>query len=282
MKELSGSAEITTEATPTACFDLVAAVDRYPSWDRDAIPKVEVLEVGSDGEPKRVRTAVHVAVGPITRDFDLMMDVEPSEHDAVCLSRVPNEAGDPERFEVVWRIAEGPPTRLRIELTATLEVPRLVPLGGIGDRLAQRVRGGGQTRARGLEREGLGEQLVGAPAGGVVVGDRHHDHLLGAVVAGQLARAPPRTVSGEPMIPRRPAAAGAPRRRASPRGAGTRSPSPAAAPGSARPRRSSVSVIRLLAARCWASSSVGGAQHPRGHRGPRRLQARARAAKRSR
>jgi ribosome-associated toxin RatA of RatAB toxin-antitoxin module len=137
MKELSGSAEITTEATPRACFELVAAVDRYPAWDPDVIPSVEVLAVDSDGRTKRVRTAVHVAVGPITRDFDLVMDVQLSEKDAVCLSRVPNEAGDPERFEVVWRIAERAPTRLRIELTATLEVPRLVPVGGIGDRLAQ-------------------------------------------------------------------------------------------------------------------------------------------------
>ena len=137
MKELSGSAEITTEAMLEACFELVAAVDRYPRWNPDGIRKVEVLELGSDGRPKRVRTAVHVAVGPITRDFDLVMDVELSPHDAVCLSRVPNEAGDPEQFEVVWRLADGRPTRLRIELAATLEVPRLVPVGGIGDRLAQ-------------------------------------------------------------------------------------------------------------------------------------------------
>lgn len=137
MKELSGSAEITTEATPEACFELVAAVDRYPTWNPDGLRKVEVLGSGSDGRPTRVRAAVHVAVGPITRDFDLVMDLELSRHDAVSLSRVPNEAGDPERFEVVWRIADGPPTRLRIELTAALEVPRLVPVGGIGDRLAQ-------------------------------------------------------------------------------------------------------------------------------------------------
>src|SRR4051794_31756909 len=34
--------------------------------------------------------------------------------------------------------------------------------------------------------ERLGQQLVGAPPGGVVVGDRHGDALLGAVVVGQL------------------------------------------------------------------------------------------------
>jgi hypothetical protein len=37
-----------------------------------------------------------------------------------------------------------------------------------------------------LELECIGEQLVGAPALGVVMGDRHHDHLLRAIVGGDL------------------------------------------------------------------------------------------------
>lgn len=137
MKELSGSATVTTEATPEACFELVAAVDRYPSWNSDAIRRMEVLESDSEGRATRVRTAVHVAAGPLTREFELVMDVEHSERDAVCLSRVPNDPDDAEKFEVVWRISDGPPTCLAIELSAVLEVPRLIPLAGIGDRVAQ-------------------------------------------------------------------------------------------------------------------------------------------------
>lgn len=137
MKELEGSAATTIAAEPSACFELVAAVEGYPSWIGDAIREVEVLESDSDGRATRIRTAVHVAVGPLTRDFDLVMDVNYSDRDAVSLSRVPHEPSDAERFEVVWRVADGPPSRLAIELTATLEVPRLVPLGGVGDRLAQ-------------------------------------------------------------------------------------------------------------------------------------------------
>jgi hypothetical protein len=37
----------------------------------------------------------------------------------------------------VWRVGSGATTRVAIELAATLEVPRLVPIGGLGDRLAQ-------------------------------------------------------------------------------------------------------------------------------------------------
>lgn len=135
MKELRGSAETSVDATAEACFELAAAVDRYPSWN-SAISEVEVLQRNADGRPTRIRTAVNVAAGPISRAFDLLMDVEFSGRQAVCLSRVPHAPGDPEKFEVVWRIAEGP-TALQIELTATLEVPRLMPVGAIGDRLAQ-------------------------------------------------------------------------------------------------------------------------------------------------
>ena len=137
MKELHGAAETTVGATPEQCFELVAAVDRYPSWIPEAIREVEVLRDDSEGRPTRVRTAVHVSAGPAARDFELTMDVEFSEHDAVCLTRVPHEPDDPERFEVVWRIGARPQTRLAIELSATLEVPRFVPVGGVGDRLAQ-------------------------------------------------------------------------------------------------------------------------------------------------
>lgn len=136
MKELGGSAQTTVAATPEACFELVAAVDHYPGWN-PAVRDVDVLQSNPDGRPTRVRTAVHVAAGPVARDFDLVLDVELSGSDTVCLSRVPNEAGDPEKFELVWRVSQGPPTCLAIELDAMLEVPRLLPLGGVGDRLAQ-------------------------------------------------------------------------------------------------------------------------------------------------
>ena len=137
MKALEGSAETTIAADPEACFALVAAVERYPSWNSGAIREVEVLESNAAGRATRVRSAVKVAAGPITRDFDLVMDVDYRDPEVVSLSRVPHKRSDPERFEVVWRVSGGPSTRLAVALTATLEVPRLAPVGGIGDRLAQ-------------------------------------------------------------------------------------------------------------------------------------------------
>lgn len=137
MKELGGSAETTVAATPEAAFALVAAVDRYPAWLGDEVREVDVLAAGSDGRPTRVRTLLHVSVGPLVRDFDVVMDVSFREGEEVSLSRARDAASDADRFDVVWRVEAGPPTRLTIDLTATLNVPRLVPVGGIGERLAQ-------------------------------------------------------------------------------------------------------------------------------------------------
>ena len=137
MKELSGSAETTVAATPDEAFALLAAVDRYPSWLGDEVREVEVLATGADGRATQVRTVLRVAAGPIVRDFHLVMDVGYRDGEEVSLTRVPHEGSDDDRFEVAWRVGSGVTTRIAIELAARLEVPRLVPIGGLGDRLAQ-------------------------------------------------------------------------------------------------------------------------------------------------
>jgi ribosome-associated toxin RatA of RatAB toxin-antitoxin module len=137
MKDLTGSASSTIDAAPEACFELVSAVDRYPDWNPEMVRRAEVFARDAEGRPAAVRTTVHVAAGPLTRDFDLQMAVTRQEGREVRLARFKHESSDPERFEVVWRVGPGQPTRLELELAATLDVPRLVPVGGVGDRIAQ-------------------------------------------------------------------------------------------------------------------------------------------------
>jgi hypothetical protein len=59
----------------------------------------------------------------------------------VTLTRLPNEPADPEEFEVRWRLAPPGPatdgTRIDIELAAKLDVPRLMPVGGVGAAIAE-------------------------------------------------------------------------------------------------------------------------------------------------
>jgi ribosome-associated toxin RatA of RatAB toxin-antitoxin module len=137
MKELAGSASTTLQASPERCFELVSAVERYPDWNPEVIRTAEVLDRDRAGRPSRVRTTVHVSAGPLTRDFDLLMEVSRQEDREVRLTRIKHEPSDPERFEVIWRVDADQPTTLELELAATLDVPRLVPLGGVGDRVAQ-------------------------------------------------------------------------------------------------------------------------------------------------
>ena len=133
MKDLQGTAATAVSATPEECIAVLAAVDRYPAWYPDVIREVEVLERDGTGVPRRARTTVHLAVGPVARDyhFEITVDVQPA---AVVLSRVPDSPTDPDHLEIRWRVK---PRQLAVELTARLDVPRLLPLGGAGESVAQ-------------------------------------------------------------------------------------------------------------------------------------------------
>jgi len=137
MKDLSASASATLDAAPETCTALLAAVDRYPSWHPDVIREAEVLERGADGAALTARATVHVAVGPLVRDFQLLVSVAVEPGRRVTLTRVPHAPTDPERFRIDWLVESGPRTRLSVELSASLDVPRLLPAGAIGDSLAQ-------------------------------------------------------------------------------------------------------------------------------------------------
>ncbi len=65
--------------------------------------------------------------------------------------RVSHGAADHERFDVTWRVTESTRTRINLQLNANLSVPRFVPVGGIGDGLAQGFVG---AAARALEPSG--------------------------------------------------------------------------------------------------------------------------------
>ena len=137
MKELTGSAFATTAASREECVAFLAAVDRYPTWHPEVVKEAEVVERDADGRPTRARTKLHVAHGPVTRDFNLLMSVIVDPSGVVRLSRIPHESGDKERFDVTWHVKQGDASHVRLDLAANLDVPRFVPLGGVGDSMAQ-------------------------------------------------------------------------------------------------------------------------------------------------
>jgi hypothetical protein len=138
MKELQGSASGASAGPVEECVQFFRAVDRYPTWHPEVVRTVEVLERDGDGEPTKARAVLHVAVGPLVKDFDLVLGITLPDPGTVKLMRVPNHPGDEERFEVTWHAREqGPRTQIALEVQASLSVPRFVPVGGIGDGLAQ-------------------------------------------------------------------------------------------------------------------------------------------------
>ena len=136
MKEMSGVAETTVAATAPECIALLVAVDRYPEWYPDVVTRAEVIDRDAAGHPTRAQATVHVSLGPLVRDFDLLLDVV-ARSQGVRLVRVPHESSDPERFEVDWEVSEGRDVTIRVLLAARLDVPRLLPVGGVGESLAQ-------------------------------------------------------------------------------------------------------------------------------------------------
>lgn len=137
MKDLTGTAQASTAAPVDTAFALLEAVDAYPTWYPEVVKSVDVVERDGAGVPVRVRTHLHLAMGPITHDFHLLMSVSLERPTLVRLSRVPHEDTDPDRFDVVWRLAAGERTDIRLDLSATLDVPRFLPIGGIGASVAR-------------------------------------------------------------------------------------------------------------------------------------------------
>jgi ribosome-associated toxin RatA of RatAB toxin-antitoxin module len=136
MKELHGSASASVAAPIEACFALVEAVDRYPSWYPDVVRDAEIVGRDDEGHPTKTRATLHASVGPIVKDFRLLLAVTAERFSTVKLARIPHDSSDPERFEVIWRLQQGGETRIHLTLDANLSVPRLVPVGGIGDSMA--------------------------------------------------------------------------------------------------------------------------------------------------
>jgi ribosome-associated toxin RatA of RatAB toxin-antitoxin module len=137
VKELSGSASADVAATSEECIALLADVERYPEWYPEVVQRVDVVERDATGHASRASTKLHVSAGPLTRDFELLLNVQVQKPDVVRLVRIPHEPDDEERFEVTWRVRDGERRRLDLALTAALPVPRFLPVGGIGDSLAQ-------------------------------------------------------------------------------------------------------------------------------------------------
>jgi hypothetical protein len=139
MKRFSGHAEGVCRADGAAAVALLRTVDQYPSWHPDVVRRVAVLERDAAGAPSMFEATLKVPVGPISVEVELTLAVAAQRPDRVTLTRLPNDSEDTETFVADWRLEQRRPkeTAIRLDLEAQLDVPRLVPLGDVGDRLAR-------------------------------------------------------------------------------------------------------------------------------------------------
>jgi ribosome-associated toxin RatA of RatAB toxin-antitoxin module len=137
VKDLHGSASQPANAAPERCLALLADVESYPRWYPAVVRGIEVVKRDAAGVAQQVRAILHAAVGPINRDLELLLGVTRGA-DTVVLARVPHAGSDRERFEVNWRVvsAGGQQARIELSLAASLDLPRLLPVGGLADTLA--------------------------------------------------------------------------------------------------------------------------------------------------
>jgi Polyketide cyclase / dehydrase and lipid transport len=137
MKELHARAGTPVNASAAMAMALLEAIDGYPRWYPEGVRTAEILERDSGGRPTQVQAVLHVATGPLTRDFHLTLAVTRPEPGSLRLTRVPHDSRDQERFTVTWRVSETSGVRVELSLDANLSVPRLVPVGGVGESIAK-------------------------------------------------------------------------------------------------------------------------------------------------
>ena len=139
MKRLAASVSSRVDASTAQCFRVLSHVEAYPQWYPEGVREVQVLERDGEGRARTLRARLHAALGRLAHDFHLLLAVQCDPPDSVRLRRIPHDPSDPERFEARWGIHGGSPTTLALELEAELEVPRLLPVGQLGEVISGRL-----------------------------------------------------------------------------------------------------------------------------------------------
>jgi hypothetical protein len=137
MKDITGCASGTVRASGRRCFELLVAVDGYPSWIGEYVREVHVLDRDARGHPTRARAVVHVAQSPFGKDFEVELVVLPELPRAVRLARIAADEHDEDQLELVWHIERGTATTVTLEFAARVSLlPTWLPVGSAGDAIA--------------------------------------------------------------------------------------------------------------------------------------------------
>ena len=138
MKELTASATGTSDKPIDHCYAQLLDVERYPQWYPDGVKRVEVLERGADGMPTKVDAVLAAVAGPLRKEFNVRLAVEPERPTLIALARVADDRGDHEMLTITWLLRDlgEQGTEVNIELGARLDVPLFLPIDPVAREVA--------------------------------------------------------------------------------------------------------------------------------------------------
>jgi ribosome-associated toxin RatA of RatAB toxin-antitoxin module len=138
MKELTATATGTAQASIDTCYELLLDVQSYPRWYPDGVKQVEVLERDQDGTATQVDAVLNAVAGPIRKQFEVRLAVQPSRPSRIALARVPDDRGDHEALTITWLLREtgAAATEITVEMGARLDVPMFLPIDPVAREVA--------------------------------------------------------------------------------------------------------------------------------------------------
>jgi hypothetical protein len=136
MKRLSGHAERWIDAPAGRCLSLLRDLERWPDWSSTVVSSAGV---GRDAEGGASRASLEARLLGLPLIFMAELSEGPGDH--VELHRLPHGRDDPERLDLIVELSpQGSGCLATAQLTAEVDVPRLLPLpGAIGDQVAARI-----------------------------------------------------------------------------------------------------------------------------------------------
>ena len=136
MKRLSGHAERWIDAPAGLCLSLLRDLERWPDWSSTVVSSAGVER---DAEGRATRASLEARLLGLRLSFRAKVSEGPGDH--VELRRLPHGDDDPERLDLIVDLSpQGSGCLATAQLTAGLDVPRLLPLpGAIGDQVAARI-----------------------------------------------------------------------------------------------------------------------------------------------
>lgn len=138
MKELITTATGVSRKPIEHCYAHLLDVERYPQWYPDGVKSVSVLERGADGAPTKVEAVLAAVAGPLRKQFDVRLAVEPERPTVIALARVADDRGDHELLTITWLLRDlgDQGTEVNVELGARLDVPLFLPIDPVAREVA--------------------------------------------------------------------------------------------------------------------------------------------------